>query len=172
MPGSALTTHTWEVAADADEVHELLCLSDRYQGERFRSPVPRRNIATTESLVRDGLVHLMRSDGRTAAMFTLTRVPAFEEPPGVFPRAQAPAYLSRLAVRPDLVAAASLAGPLCVRRAVRLAADSGADVLRAEANPDLAATVDCLELLGFRRCGTVFSDTTGRRRTHLYRPLP
>jgi hypothetical protein len=160
----------WEVATDADEVHELLCRSDLYQAERFASSVPRRNPATTEFRVRNGLVHLLRSEGRVAAMFTLTEVPAFEAPPGVFPAARSPAYLSRLAVRPDL-AAASLAGPLCLRRAMTLARERGADVLRAEANPDLESTVECMVLLGFRRCAAVSDDGAGPRRIHLYRVL-
>lgn len=162
---------TWEVAADAGEVHELLCASDRYQGDRFHSPVPRRNPATSASLVRDGLVHLLRDGASAAAMFTLTRTPAFEEPPGVFPAAANPAYLSRLAVRPDIVTAASLAGPLCLRRAVALARERGADMLRAEANPDIESTVKCMTLLGFRRCTTSSEETTGPRRVHLYRML-
>ncbi|MGA4878022.1 hypothetical protein [Streptomyces lydicamycinicus] len=166
-----MTTMTWEVAADAGEVHDLLCASDRYQGERFHSPVPQRNPATTESRVRDGLVHLLRVGGAAAAMFTLTRTPAFAEPPGVFPAAANPAYLSRLAVRPDLVAAASLAGPLCLRRAMALARERGADMLRAEANPDIESTVECMTLLGFRRCTTSSGGADGPRRVHLYRSL-
>lgn len=166
-----MTTMTWEVAADAGEVHELLCASDRYQGERFHSPVPQRNPATTASRVRDGLVHLLRVGGAAAAMFTLTRTPAFAEPPGVFPAAANPAYLSRLAVRPDLVATASLAGPLCLRRAIALARERGADMLRAEANPDIESTVECMALLGFRRCTTSSGGAEGPRRVHLYRVL-
>ncbi|MCL6297918.1 hypothetical protein [Streptomyces kronopolitis] len=166
-----MTEWTWEVAADAGEVHELLCASDRYQGERFHSPVPRRNPATSASLVHDGLVHLLRDGASAAAMFTLTRTPAFEEPPGVFPAAADPAYLSRLAVRPDLVTAASLAGPLCLRRAIALAGERGADMLRAEANPDIESTVECMALLGFRRCAAPFEETAGPRRIHLYRLL-
>ncbi|MFE2225792.1 hypothetical protein [Streptomyces kronopolitis] len=166
-----MTEWTWEVAADAGEVHELLCASDRYQGERFHSPVPRRNPATSASLVRDGLVHLLRDGAPAAAMFTLTRTSAFEEPPGVFPAAADPAYLSRLAVRPDLVTAASLAGPLCLRRAIALAGERGADMLRAEANPDIESTVECMALLGFRRCAAASEETAGPRRIHLYRLL-
>lgn len=166
-----MTQFSWEVAADAGEVHDLLCVSDRYQGERFNSPVPQRNPATTASRVDDGLVHLLRVGGAAAAMFTLTRTPAFAEPPGVFPVAANPAYLSRLAVRPDLVAAASLAGPLCLRRAMALARERGADMLRAEANPDIASTVECMTLLGFRRCTTSSVAGAGPRRLHLYRVL-
>jgi hypothetical protein len=166
-----MTQFIWEVAADADVVHDLLCASDRYQAERFHSPVPQRNPATTASRVRDGLVHLLRVGGAAAAMFTLTRTPAFDEPPGVFPAAANPAYLSRLAVRPDLVAASSLAGPLCLRRAMALARERGADVLRAEANPDIESTVECMTLLGFRRCATSSGGTSGPRRVHLYRTL-
>ncbi|MFF1542315.1 hypothetical protein [Streptomyces sp. NPDC058291] len=166
-----MRTPVWEVATDADEVHELLCASDRCQAERFASPVPRRNPATTEFRVRNGLVHLLRSEGRAAAMFTLTEAPTFDVPPGVFPAARSPAYLSRLAVRPDLVAAASLAGPLCLRRAMALARERGADMLRAEANPDIESTVECMVLLGFRRCAAVPDDDAGPRRIHLYRVL-
>lgn len=163
----------WEVAADPVEVHELLCASDRHQGERFGSPVPSRNPATSELRVHEGAVHLLRgADSRPAAMFTLTTAPAFAEPPGVFPAARAPAYLSRLAVRPDLAASGSLAGVLCVRRAVEVAAERGADALRAEANPDLESTVRMLTLLGFARCGDELRDEDGRRRVHLHRWLP
>jgi hypothetical protein len=166
-----MSEYEWEIASAADEVHELLCTSDRYQAEKFASPVPVRDPDTTRARVRDGLVHLLRQNGRAAAMFTLTDVPAFGEPPGVFPAARRPVYLGRLAVRPDLVADGSLAGALCVRRALSQARQRDADMLRAEANPDLAATVTMLETLGFTRCDQVLEDGDGRRRVHLYQRL-
>ncbi|WP_410635027.1 hypothetical protein [Amycolatopsis sp. cmx-4-83] len=164
-----MTTQHWEIATDAAEVHALLCASDQHQGRRFGSPVPARNPATTESRVRAGVVHLLRADDRAAAMFTLTWHPAFEPPTGVFPEAHTPAYLSRLAVHPSL--GSSLAGPQCLRRAVSIARESGADALRAEANPDLESTVDVMVLLGFTRCGPIFGGEGSPRRTYLHHPL-
>ncbi|MBB4688777.1 hypothetical protein [Amycolatopsis jiangsuensis] len=161
----------WEVATDADEVHTLLRASDRHQGDRFGSPVPARNPATTESRVRAGVVQVLRHSDRLAAMFTLTWQPPFEEPAGVFPFARTPAYLSRLAVRPDLVTAGSLAGLQCLRRAVGLALEQGADVLRAEANPDLESTVDTMVLLGFSRCDGEFGGDGTPRRVYLQHRL-
>ncbi|AHH99058.1 GNAT family N-acetyltransferase [Kutzneria albida] len=166
-----MAAHTWEVASNPDEVHELLCTSDRFQAGRFDSPVPTRNPATTAKRVAAGVVHLLRVHDQAAAMFTLTWEPAFEEPSGVFPAARRPAYLGRLAVRPDLAGTGSLAGAQCVRRALSLAREQGADMIRAEANPDLEATVDMLVVLGFTRCEQVFADDTGRRRVHLYQWL-
>jgi hypothetical protein len=159
------------VASDPDEVHALLCASDRYQAERFRSPAPVRNPATTRSRVLAGAVHLLRDDGRAAAMFTFTDDAQFDEPDGVFPPAHSPRYLGRMAVRPDLASAGSLFGVHCVRHAVHLARQAGADAIRAEANPDLAATVDMLTLLGFQLYGVCRTDDAGRRRVWLQRSM-
>jgi hypothetical protein len=156
----------WAVATEPAEVHELLCASDRYQAERTGTPAPARRIASTEWLVRSGATHVLRQDGRAVAMFTLTTEPPFNATEVPFPFAAAPRYLQRLAVHPDLAAGGSLAGARCVRRALELAAAAGADALRCEANPDLAATHELLVSLGFQQAGEVL-EAEGVRRVYL-----
>jgi hypothetical protein len=82
-------------------------------------------------------------------MFTLVESPPFEEPPDTFPPARRPVYLTRLAVKPEAAAGGSLAGMMCVCRAITTATGQGADALRCEANPALTHTVDLLKTLGF-----------------------
>ena len=161
----------WAVATEPAEVHELLCASDGYQAERTGTPAPARRIASTEWLVRSGAVHVLRQDGRAVAMFTLTEDPPFDPADVPFPSADAPRYLQRLAVHPDLAARGSLAGARCVRRALELAAAAGADALRCEANPDLAATHELLVSLGFEQAGDAL-EAEGARRVYLQRRIP
>ncbi|WP_327178623.1 GNAT family N-acetyltransferase [Streptomyces sp. NBC_01335] len=163
-------TGGWEDAADADEVHALLEACDAHQAEATGTPRPVRRPETTAALVAGRHVRLLREDGRAVGMFTLDTRPRAEVPPG-HPRADRPAYLSRLAVAPDHLAAGSLVGVRCLREAVRLAGALGADALRAEANPDIRGTRALLASLGFEQCGPAHSDDTGRRFVHLHKPL-
>ncbi|GGZ70848.1 hypothetical protein ACFOOM_03825 [Streptomyces echinoruber] len=160
----------WQTATDPAEVHALLEASDAHQAEQSGTPAPVRRFATTQSLVENGCVRLLRRDGQAVAMFTLIRRPRGDTPPD-YPPASRPAQLSRLAVAPDALAEGSLAGVGCVREAIRLATAWGADVLRAEANPDLRATRRLLAQLGFEQCGPVHTDDTGRRFVHLQKTL-
>jgi hypothetical protein len=161
----------WERAQDPEEVHSLLLESDAYQAQRYGVPAPRRDPRTTGRRVEEGTVHLLRDRaGAPAAMFTLSWTPGFAEPPETFPSARRPAYMSRLVVRAGLLDGGSLAGVRCVRRALALAAEGDADVLRAEINPDLTATRELLTSLGFVQHGPVHADAE-RRRAYLQRDL-
>ncbi|MEO3871118.1 hypothetical protein ABGB18_20090 [Nonomuraea sp. B12E4] len=171
MNGSGGPDWSWEIGGDADELQALLVACDAYQAEHSGTAAPERRIETTRARVSSGCVHVLRSRGRAAAMFTLSQAPPSGLDLAAYPPASRPAYLSRLAVRPDLLAAGSLAGTRCVRRAVRLAAASGADALRAEANPDLTGTRAMLARLGFLQHGPVHTDETGRRHVHLQKSL-
>ncbi|MFD9706401.1 hypothetical protein [Lentzea sp. NPDC059081] len=141
------------MADDPAEVHDLLCASDRFQAERTGTRAPLRNPGSTAAHVGAGRVHLLRDGRRPAAMFTLVENPPFEVPPEVFPAAVRPVYLTRLAVLPEVAADGSLAGMMCVRRAIATATGRGADALRCEANPALADTVELLQALGFTVAG-------------------
>ncbi|MFE2353648.1 hypothetical protein [Streptomyces parvulus] len=170
-PAAAPDGWTWETARDADEVHALLQACDARQALSHGSPVPVRNPATTARRVGAGEVHLLRHAGEPAGMFTLSWEPPFALDPDAFPPARRPAYLGRLAVAPERLDDGTPVGASCVRRALELAADRGADALRAEANPDLTNTVRLLELLGLRRHGDVLTDARGRRTVRLHKPL-
>jgi hypothetical protein len=164
------TRWSWGIATDPVETHELLCACDRFQAERHPSPVPRRSFATTEARVREGAVHLLRADGEPAGMFTLTWQPPFDAGADAPPDAGRPAYLGRLAVHPRWLAAGSMVGVQCVRRAIEAAREAGADVLRSEANPDLAGTWELLRTLGFTPLGPV-EESGGVRRAKLQKTL-
>lgn len=170
-PKDGYVSWCWEVATDAGAVHDLLCRSDAAQAIRFDSPVPVRRQETSERRVALGQVHLLRRDGRVAAMFTLSPDLPFDDEEGTFaPVAQAQ-HLSRLAVAPTLLDTEILVGTRCVRRAVEVAREADASVLRAEANPDLADTVELLVLLGFVQRGPVLTDDLGRRRVFVEKDL-
>ncbi|MFI1792590.1 hypothetical protein ACH40D_29890 [Streptomyces olivaceoviridis] len=163
--------HTWQWGVaepgDAPEVHALLGACDTYQAEQSGTPVPLRRPERTRELVASAAVHVLRSADGIAAMFTL----AWDDStPDGYPPAARPARLSRLAVRPELLSTGSMAGVQCVRRAIELATARGADVLRAEANPDLAQTRALLGHLGFQQHGPVESDGD-RRWVRLQRQL-
>lgn len=160
----------WSLADDPDEVHLLLLASDRHSAERYGLPLPRRNRETTKSLVRDGRVHVLREGAETVAMFTLTWQPPYPLTQTGFPERRRPAYLQRLAVRPDRLRAGSLAGVQCVARAVETATAAGADALRSEVNPDLEAVLRLLLALGFVRHGQPPADGP-LRRVYLQRDL-
>lgn len=163
-------TGGWSLAEDPDEVHELLCASDRHAAEQHGLTVPRRSRATTGGLVADGCVQVLREQGEIAAMFTLTSRPPYSLAETGFPARSAPRYLQRLAVRPDLLRAGSLIGVQSVARAIELSTAQGADALRAEANPDLVGVLEMLLTLGFRRYGEPAPEGP-LRRVYLQRDL-
>ncbi|MEU5646352.1 hypothetical protein [Streptomyces milbemycinicus] len=161
----------WQTATGADEVHTLLTSCDAHQAAISGTPAPRRRQETTRRLVESGSVHLLRHTTGPAGMFTLTRRPPSGTDEEVFPPAERPLYLSRLAVAPAWLTAPALVGLRCVRRAVEVAAGMGGDVLRAQVNPDLRDTCALLGLLDFTPCGPTFDDGSGRRHAHLHRLL-
>ncbi|ARF59206.1 hypothetical protein B1H19_03025 [Streptomyces gilvosporeus] len=144
-----------------------MCRCDVHTARRYGTPVPQRDPQTTTRRVRTCCVHALRRSAGLAAMFTLTWQPPFAQDAAVFPAAQKPGYLSRLAVAPELLSQGTLLGARCVRRALEVAAEAGADVLRCEANPDLTATLELLLRLGFRQAGSTLDDGAGVRRVHL-----
>jgi hypothetical protein len=164
---------SWEIGTDPGEIHALLCSSDAFQAERYRSPVPARNPGTTEQRVREGAVHVLRTGGRLAAMFTLTwAAPGGAEAAEAAqdPGAGRAAYLGRLAVDPNDLVGNPMVGVQCVRRAIETARAAGAEVLRSEANPDLAGTWEMLRQLGFEQLGPV-EEEAGVRRARLQKQL-
>ncbi|CRK61872.1 hypothetical protein [Alloactinosynnema sp. L-07] len=161
----------WEVASDSRAVHDLLRASDEFHAEATGTPVPTRRPESTERHVRAGNVQVAWSADRIAGMFTLTDFAPFDLAEAALPPAHAPLYLQRLVVAPDLLAQGSLVGVRCVRRAVTVATERGADVLRCEANPDLVGSVTVLLASGFVHSGPVHDDGGGRRWIHLHRPL-
>jgi GNAT superfamily N-acetyltransferase len=160
---------SWGIATDADAVHALLCASDAHHAQTYGLPAPARRIETTKRSVEAGAVHILQHGTEFVGMFSLTWEPSFDVAGTAFPERLKPAYLQRLAVRPDWLG--SLVGLRCVRRAVELAAERGADALRADANPDLTATSALLRLFGFRQYGDVQSSESGLRRIHLEKEL-
>ncbi|GEB49092.1 MULTISPECIES: hypothetical protein [Streptomyces] len=169
--GEATAVWRWEVSRDPDEVHALLCACDAHQAAASGTSAPRRRPETTERRVRSGAVHLLRHGSRPAGMFTLSADASFTVAEAGFPHADRPLYLSRLSVAPEWLAGGSLVGLRCVRRALAVAAESGADALRSEVNPDLADTCALLHTLGFAQFGPTLSDEHGRRRAYLHRGL-
>lgn len=160
---------TWTVADDPEEVHELLRESDAAQAMP-EAPVPVRSMETTRRRVADGSVHGLRLDGELAAMITVTWEPPSAGAASAYSPARKPAYISRLAVRPQFLEQQPLAGASCIRRAIEVCASGGADVLRSEANPDLEAVMRLLRMLGFERQGPVHGDGV-RRWVHLEKRL-
>ncbi|MFI1196316.1 GNAT family N-acetyltransferase [Micromonospora sp. NPDC020750] len=159
---------TWAVATDSSEAHALLCASDGHQAARYGMVAPVRNLDTTERRVRAGSVHLLRHGTEAAASFTLSQEPPHGLDLSVYPPATSPVYLQRLAVAPAYEG--SIVGVRCLRRAVELAREQGADVLRCEANPDLLATRRMLDTLGFTQHGPTLAEN-GVRRVHLQKTV-
>ncbi|MFE6311731.1 GNAT family N-acetyltransferase [Streptomyces rochei] len=163
-------TWSWETGRDPDEIHALLCACDAARAAQTGSPVPQRSPATTRLRVQEGSVHVLRRDGRLAATFTITRRAPFTCNDAL-PAAHRPAYLGRLAVDPLWLGEGSIVGAQCIRRAVEVAQEAGADAVRAEANPDLTETMKLLKLLGFRQYGPDVVDDGGFRRAQLQMKL-
>lgn len=158
---------TWTVADDASVIHELIEASDRRAARSSGTKPPTRRPASTEWLVTRGFTHLGRLDGRAAVTVTVSDVPPYDPEETDLPPATDPRYMQRLAVHPD--AADPLLGFHAVRHAIAVATAAGADVLRAEANPDIADVLRMLTTLGFVRFGT--DDSGPARRTYLQRDL-
>jgi hypothetical protein len=162
---------SWETASSAVEVHDLLCACDEYQAMAYGIPAPRRSVESSRRRVHSGSVQLLRVDRDPVAMFTLSWEPTFDADLSIFPAAERPAYLARLAVAPEWLRSGSLAGAQCLRRAIALASSQGADALRSEANPDLLGPRTLLDLLGFVECGQGRRPETGLRRVYLQRAI-
>jgi hypothetical protein len=141
---------SWEVASDPAEVHALLLASDAHHARAHQLTAPRRREESTRSRVAERQTHLLRHGVEPAGMFTLSTTPPFDDVT-IFPPTRRPLYLQRLAVAPGWLRPASLVGLRCVRRAFEVARDAGASALRAEANPDLAATLTLLRSNGFEQ---------------------
>lgn len=154
---------SWRVGADPDAVHEFLCASDAHHATLYDLPVPSRNPAKTRQLVESGAVQVLMHGTEMVAMFTLTDDPPADQDISVFPPALRPAYLQRLCVDPRRLARSPAAGLRCLRHAAELARARGADVLRAEANPDLLATAALLTAFGFVQHGATESASQLRR---------
>ncbi|WP_068874054.1 MULTISPECIES: N-acetyltransferase [unclassified Phenylobacterium] len=140
-------TGAWELARDAVEVHELLLASD-VASDTGAGP-PQRSLVGTRRRVEAGSVHLLRMDGKPAAMVTLTRDPPFDLALTDYAPSAAAVYMQRLAVHPALRLEHPYLGARAVRRALDVARAAGADVIRAEANPDLARVLGMLLAHGF-----------------------
>jgi|SRR5215203_3227382 len=162
-------SRSWEVSNNAEEVHALLCASDAYHATHA-VPAPMRNMETTRRRVQEGSVHILRLGTEAVAMFTLTWDAPFAEGTVFFPPACKPAYIGRLAVKPDCLEGDSIIGAQCLRRAVELATSAGADAIRSEANPDLTRMRTLLRLFGFEEYGLTQSED-GRRRVYLQKAV-
>lgn len=159
----------WEVSTNVEEVHTLLCACDAYTATR-EALAPVRNIETTRLRVRQGSVHVVRFGAEAVAMFTLTWDAPFAEGSVIFPPARKPAYIGRLAIKPEWQVRSSIVGAQCLRKSVELAESAGADALRSEANPDLTRVRTLLHLFGFKEYGRTQSED-GRRRIYLQKTL-
>lgn len=163
------TTITWELARNADEVHALLVASDEYAATKHELPAPTRNMSSTTYLVDSGYVHAGRRDGALIGMFTLTPHPPRGAIDPGFPSARDPRYLQRFAIRPDHLGKGSVVGAQCLRTALEVATAAGADVLRAETNPDLTAITGFLQAFGFVQYGAIVEGVM--RRVYLEKRL-
>jgi len=141
----------WEIASDADEVHRLLLASDA--AASGGGPVPDRRIEGTRRRLADGVVHLLRIDGRAAAMVTVTPAPPFDLADTEYANLPGALYMQRLAVDPDLAADYPHLGMRAVRHALDIAVRADAPALRAEANPDLTRVLALLLAHGFEPVG-------------------
>lgn len=160
---------SWEIGSDAEEIHELLCASDRYSATPD-APAPQRKLATTEARIRSGGVHVLRKGSEAVAAFTLTWEQPFTQDISIFPSAHKAAYISRLAVRPEQLSEGEMLGMRCLRKAVELAETAGADALRSEANPDLLGVFTLLRKHGFEEHFRT-RDADGTRRAYLQKNL-
>jgi hypothetical protein len=139
-------TLTWRRADDAEAVHALLLLSDQQAATMSRTPVPRRSRETTAHLVATGATYVGRDGDEVLATFSVSATPTFDPDEHGLPAVTGAWYERRLAVHP---AAPSLVGLQAVRTAIEVARDGGAEVLRAEANPDLSGVLRLLTMSGY-----------------------
>lgn len=163
------TEWTWKLASDDRPIHELLCDSDSYHAT-MQAPAPMRNQGTTRKHILAGAVHALYQNGVLVGTFTLTETPPRGFCMDVFPKAPRAMYLQRLAVHPDWLERDALVGVCCVRRACEVARERKANVLRAEANPDINRVWRLLKVLGFEQIGPILEER-GRRKAYLQRTL-
>lgn len=159
-------TVVWTIAADPSVVHRLLEDSDRAAAARSGSIAPTRRWSSTQQLVAAGLVHVGTDGGRVVATVTVGPTPTFAVDETRLTAAPNPWYVQRLAVAPD---APALVGLQALRRAIETARASGADAVRAEANPAIADVVALLEAHGFVRAP--WMPGADPNRIHLQRSL-
>lgn len=156
---------SWRLADNPDVIHALVTDSDHAAGQRSGTPAPTRHRSSTEFLVAGGHVWLGSHDDRPVVTITVGPIAPFDPQRTTFPVAYRPWYMQRLAVGPDCPD--PLAGFTAARHAIAVAAASGADALRAQANPRLPAYAMLL-LLGFVRYD---GGDTGDLAAHLQRLL-
>jgi hypothetical protein len=161
---------SWCIGRDPEAVHALLRASDEHHAATYGLPVPARRPMRTRQLVEAGAVQVLRNETGIVAMFALTEESPFDQELAAFPCARRPLYLQRLAVQPRLLTSIPLLGTRCLRRAVQVARSRHADVLRAEANPDLTGQAELLATFGFARFGPVHM-TNGLRRVYLQKVI-
>ena len=169
VPEEATGPWQWEIAADADEVHQLLVSSDRSLATP-ENPAPLRNRAKSLASTQSRTVHLLRCGSRAVAMFTLVSESPFDLTGVDFPHASRPLYLQRLAIEPETRRTSPLAGVRALRRAQEVARLAGADAIRLETNPDLQRVHAMLTRHGFETHGWSV-DADGRRRVYLQKML-
>jgi GNAT superfamily N-acetyltransferase len=157
----------WRVADDPDVVHRLIEASDQQAAARTGTVAPLRRRESTRLLVEARVVRIGLLDRDPVVTVTVGPFPSFDPAEGNLPEAPDPWYMLRLAVAPE--SQDFLAGFHAVRHAVETARAGGAGALRAEANPDLAAVLQMLTVVGFVRYGT--DESRPLRRTFLQMPL-
>jgi hypothetical protein len=168
VSGEVASAWSWEIATEPNEVHRLLLASD--EAAAADQPPPKRSLEATRRRVAAGSVHLLRWQDKPAAMFTLDDDAPFDLAEAGYPPAGKALFLQRLAVDPEIQTSQPLVGARALRRAIRLATDAGAAVLRSEANPDLKRAFALLSAHGFMTFGSA-QDQTGRRRVYLQKTL-
>jgi predicted GNAT superfamily acetyltransferase len=142
-------TNQWDQVEDVDEMHALLEASDRAAaGKDGFVPVRRR--CTSARLVQEGAVWGLHREGRLVVSVTVDEKPTFKSNELLSETSRA-LYMRRLCVAPDL--GDPLLGLRAVRFVTKYARAKGYKVVRAEANPDLAAVYSLLRSVGFEQCG-------------------
>ena len=151
---------SWRSVVDVVEAHALLCASDAINASPGQPP-PQRNPLTTERHVLAMAVEGLFCGDSLVGMFTLTRDPPRAMDSDEFGAADQAVYMQRLAVHPDWVERDALLGVRCVKRALEIARERGASVLRAEANPRLVKVMQLLRSFGFVQVGPVRGEMGG-----------
>lgn len=160
----------WVVGTDAQEIHALLCESDKMAARTSNTSVPMRNMASSERYVASGNVHVLKDRGTAIAMFTLTTTPTFN-PEGIdFPGAKSPVYLTRLAIHPEVQKDNKMLGFKTVKKMIEEAKRRGHDVIWNEVNPDIADVMKLLVLSGFKELVTE-PLKAGTKVKYMYREL-
>lgn len=155
----------WSVAKNSSEIHELLKNCDLANTIDGSSP-PLRSLKTTYNHVRAERVHELRLNGALVGAFTLSTNPPSGFSTKFFPDASSPYYLQRLIIAPKWLSNGGLIGIQLARKACDICKERGADVLRAEINPDLTSVAKLLLSLGFAQCGPTL-EIRGRRKAYI-----